>query len=178
MKQSHVLSFSSFDSSGIQVYVILNCFWCKQAILLSHSQYVVKKVKHFVFNAYCINCRKTYCKVLITCYQESQSHLNLSIYKSSCHTKGFTWRGFNWIRAICCKNTYCSDNLLCCLNKISPFYTYRNNNVYIIFELQCPIELLFFVFQLYEIDDNPKRRDFLDELFSMMQKRGKFIFTK
>ena len=41
--------------------------------------------------------------------------------------------------------------------------------VYIIFELQCLIELLFFVFQLYEIDDNPKRRDFLDELFSMMQ---------
>jgi len=26
--------------------------------------------------------------------------------------------------------------------------------------------------QLYEIDDNPKRREFLDELFSFMQKRG------
>ena len=28
-------------------------------------------------------------------------------------------------------------------------------------------------FQLYEIDDNPKRKEFLDELFSLMQKRGK-----
>lgn len=27
--------------------------------------------------------------------------------------------------------------------------------------------------QLYEIDDNPKRKEFLDELFTMMQKRGK-----
>merc|ERR1719264_2263682 len=26
--------------------------------------------------------------------------------------------------------------------------------------------------QLYEIDDNPKRKEFLDELFTMMQKRG------
>ena len=32
-----------------------------------------------------------------------------------------------------------------------------------------------FIFQLYEIDDNPKRREFLDDLFSMMQKRGTFI---
>ena len=29
------------------------------------------------------------------------------------------------------------------------------------------------LFQLYEIDDNPKRKEFLDELFSYMQKRGK-----
>ena len=27
-------------------------------------------------------------------------------------------------------------------------------------------------FQLYEIDDNPARREFLDELFAFMQKRG------
>ena len=27
-------------------------------------------------------------------------------------------------------------------------------------------------FQLYEIDENPKRKDFLDELFAFMQKRG------
>ena len=26
---------------------------------------------------------------------------------------------------------------------------------------------------MYEIDDNPKRKEFLDELFSLMQKRGK-----
>ena len=26
--------------------------------------------------------------------------------------------------------------------------------------------------QLYEIDDNPKRKEFLDELFAFMQKRG------
>ena len=29
-----------------------------------------------------------------------------------------------------------------------------------------------FFFQLYEIDDNPKRKEFLDELFAFMQKRG------
>ena len=32
------------------------------------------------------------------------------------------------------------------------------------------------IFQLYEIDDNPKRREFLDELFAFMQKRGKKTF--
>ena len=32
---------------------------------------------------------------------------------------------------------------------------------------------LLFTLQLYEIDDNPKRKEFLDELFTMMQKRGK-----
>ena len=32
-----------------------------------------------------------------------------------------------------------------------------------------------FFFQLYEIDDNPKRKEFLDELFSFMQKRGEFV---
>jgi hypothetical protein len=38
------------------------------------------------------------------------------------------------------------------------------------------INLLFiYIFQLYEIDDNPKRKEFLDELFTMMQKRGKKI---
>lgn len=29
-----------------------------------------------------------------------------------------------------------------------------------------------FLFQLYEIDDNPKRKEFLDELFTFMQGRG------
>jgi hypothetical protein len=28
---------------------------------------------------------------------------------------------------------------------------------------------------LYEIDDNPKRKEFLDELFSFMQKRGQYM---
>ena len=32
------------------------------------------------------------------------------------------------------------------------------------------------IFQLYEIDDNPKRREFLDELFAFMQKRGESSF--
>jgi hypothetical protein len=35
----------------------------------------------------------------------------------------------------------------------------------------------FFLFQLYEIDENPKRKEFLDELFSYMQNRGKFIIV-
>ena len=35
-----------------------------------------------------------------------------------------------------------------------------------------PITHVRFFFQLYEIDDNPARREFLDELFAFMQKRG------
>lgn len=30
------------------------------------------------------------------------------------------------------------------------------------------------LFQLYEINDDPKRKEFLDDLFSFMQRRGKF----
>lgn len=30
-----------------------------------------------------------------------------------------------------------------------------------------------FPFQLYELDDDEKRKEFLDDLFSFMQKRGK-----
>lgn len=30
-----------------------------------------------------------------------------------------------------------------------------------------------FYFQLYEINDDPKRKEFLDDLFLFMQKRGK-----
>lgn len=29
-----------------------------------------------------------------------------------------------------------------------------------------------FPFQLYELDNDPKRKDFLDDLFTFMQKRG------
>ena len=32
---------------------------------------------------------------------------------------------------------------------------------------------LFLFFQLYEISDDPQRKEFLDDLFSFMQKRGK-----
>jgi len=35
--------------------------------------------------------------------------------------------------------------------------------------------MLFYLFQLYEINDDPKRKEFLDDLFSFMQKRGKSI---
>lgn len=35
--------------------------------------------------------------------------------------------------------------------------------------------LLFFYLQLYEINDDPKRKIFLDDLFQFMQKRGKSI---
>lgn len=31
-----------------------------------------------------------------------------------------------------------------------------------------------FLLQLYEINDDPKRKEFLDDLFSFMQKRGKY----
>lgn len=35
-------------------------------------------------------------------------------------------------------------------------------------------DILFFLFfQLYELDDDEKRKEFLDDLFSFMQKRGK-----
>ena len=35
------------------------------------------------------------------------------------------------------------------------------------------IKVFIFSFQLYEIDDNPKRKEFLDDLFSTMQRKGK-----
>lgn len=35
---------------------------------------------------------------------------------------------------------------------------------------------LFLSVQLYEINDDPKRKEFLDDLFSYMQKRGKLIY--
>lgn len=31
----------------------------------------------------------------------------------------------------------------------------------------------YFPFQLYELDNDPKRKEFLDDLFTFMQKRGK-----
>ena len=34
----------------------------------------------------------------------------------------------------------------------------------------------FSIFQLYELSEEPKRREFLDDLFSFMQKRGKTQF--
>ena len=40
-----------------------------------------------------------------------------------------------------------------------------------------PITHVRFFFQLYEIDDNPARREFLDELFAFMQKRGESRFV-
>lgn len=33
---------------------------------------------------------------------------------------------------------------------------------------------LYSILQLYEINDDPKRKEFLDDLFSFMQKRGKY----
>ena len=33
----------------------------------------------------------------------------------------------------------------------------------------------FLYFQLYEISDDPKRKEFLDDLFQFMQKRGKSV---
>lgn len=35
------------------------------------------------------------------------------------------------------------------------------------------LRCFFFLFQLYELDDDEKRKEFLDDLFSFMQKRGK-----
>lgn len=35
--------------------------------------------------------------------------------------------------------------------------------------------LLYFLLQLYEINDDPKRKEFLDDLFSFMQKRGEYM---
>ena len=32
-----------------------------------------------------------------------------------------------------------------------------------------------FYFQLYELSDDQKRKEFLDELFAFMQKRGKLL---
>lgn len=32
-----------------------------------------------------------------------------------------------------------------------------------------------FFFQLYELDNDPKRKEFLDDLFTFMQKRGRSV---
>jgi len=37
----------------------------------------------------------------------------------------------------------------------------------------CVIYFDFFLFQLYELDENPDRKEFLDNLFTFMQQRGK-----
>ncbi len=34
-----------------------------------------------------------------------------------------------------------------------------------------------FIFQLYELSDDVKRKEFLDDLFAFMQKRGKKKYT-
>lgn len=36
------------------------------------------------------------------------------------------------------------------------------------------IKCLFIILQLYELDDDEKRKEFLDDLFSFMQKRGEW----
>ena len=36
--------------------------------------------------------------------------------------------------------------------------------------------IVYALFQLYELSDEPKRREFLDDLFQFMQKRGNFLF--
>lgn len=41
----------------------------------------------------------------------------------------------------------------------------------------CNCCFLSFFLQLYEINDDPKRKEFLDDLFLFMQKRGKFFFN-
>ena len=43
------------------------------------------------------------------------------------------------------------------------------------FATKLTIQQLFSSFQLYEISDDPKRREFLDDLFAYMQKRGMFL---
>lgn len=51
-------------------------------------------------------------------------------------------------------------------------------NIKILFILYITTRLIclyFFLFQLYELDDNPERKIFLDELFTFMQSRGKSI---
>ena len=53
---------------------------------------------------------------------------------------------------------------------------YHFDDVKLLFLIYKTVHLI--LFQLYEIDDNPKRKEFLDELFSYMQKRGKCISFK
>ena len=45
-------------------------------------------------------------------------------------------------------------------------------------ELMVVLFVFFFFLQLYEINDDPKRKEFLDDLFSFMQKRGEFLEKK
>jgi len=50
----------------------------------------------------------------------------------------------------------------------TPLDTYFTSIIFI-------INSILSFFQLYEISDDPKRKEFLDDLFSFMQKRGKFL---
>lgn len=38
--------------------------------------------------------------------------------------------------------------------------------------------IFFFISQLYELDDDEKRKEFLDDLFSFMQKRGESCYVQ
>lgn len=46
--------------------------------------------------------------------------------------------------------------------------------VYILIQSKLIYFFAFLFAQLYEINDDPKRKEFLDDLFSFMQKRGKY----
>jgi len=43
--------------------------------------------------------------------------------------------------------------------------------------IEIVFQLMLCHLQLYEIDSDPKRKEFLDELFNFMQKRGTMMFA-
>lgn len=55
------------------------------------------------------------------------------------------------------KHSVCQSNIVCLTNYNAKKVTYFD----------------FFLLQLYELDDNPDRKEFLDNLFTFMQQRGK-----
>lgn len=60
-----------------------------------------------------------------------------------------------------------------CANDAGHF-VYRNSNMYFTsYDANKVIYFDFFLFQLYDVDKNPERKEFLDNLFSFMQQRGK-----
>lgn len=51
---------------------------------------------------------------------------------------------------------------------------YIHTRIYILIQSKLTFFFVFLFAQLYEINDDPKRKEFLDDLFSFMQKRGKY----
>lgn len=64
--------------------------------------------------------------------------------------------------------------MCCALEKMRVFLAMKLIYLCELLTVYRSVQIVFFLLQLYEISDDPQRKEFLDDLFSFMQKRGKF----